>query len=222
MRIAALVPINALSQAKSRLREALGDSERRALVCWMAVRVLRAVRESGVVESVAVISPDAAVLRLAEVHGTVGLRQAHGGLNDGLELGRRWAEQRGFDAILALLADLPLLTAQDVRALIASGTTGAVSDAPGSVVLAPDRAYSGTNGLLLRPATGFPFAFGVESLARHRALAEALGVVPTVFESAGTRFDVDTVADLRALADRGLWTPCAAETLTPTAKGDCA
>jgi len=55
-----------------------------------------------------------------------------------------------------------------------------------------------TNALLLRPPDALPFAFGVGSLARHRA-AEARGLSPRWCDAPGTALDLDTPADLAAL-----------------------
>ena len=75
----------------------------------------------------------------------------------------------------------------------------------GLVVLAPDRAGTGTNALLLRPPGSMPFAFGAGSYARHLALARKHGVAMATYRAAGTAFDVDGPADLAELRAGGLW-----------------
>jgi 2-phospho-L-lactate/phosphoenolpyruvate guanylyltransferase len=199
VRTFALVPLNGLDAAKSRLAGSLTDADRRRLVRWMADRVVGAALSSGVVEAVAVISPDPALLAWARARGAAALRQHAGELNDGLELGRRWALARGADAVLVLLGDLALLRGSEVAELVARARGGAQA-----VVIAPDRASQGTNALLVRPATLMPFAFGERSYGRHLALARDAGVEPAIYRSPGTQFDVDTagdLAELRELAD---------------------
>ena len=203
MTVAAIVPINALPEAKSRLRPLLGDCDRQSLVLWMADRVLAALRDSGVVDAIAVVSPDARVLRWAERRGATPLAQREGGLNDGLELGRRWAVERDAQALRSLFGDLPLLTPAEVAALVEAASAGSER----VVVLAPDRSERGTNGMVLRPALPLPFLFGAESLERHRDAARVHGVEPLSFMSNGTAFDVDMPADVEALVGRGLWHP---------------
>ncbi len=88
MKTFALVPLNGLDAAKSRLAGSLADADRRRLVRWMAHRVVGATVRSGAVEAVAVISPDPALLAWARARGAAALRQHAGELNDGLELGR--------------------------------------------------------------------------------------------------------------------------------------
>jgi 2-phospho-L-lactate guanylyltransferase len=204
MRTVAVVPINRLALAKTRLSRALSAAERRALVEWMAGRTLRALAGSSRIAGIAVVSPDPAARALARAQGAAAIVQRIGGLNDGLELGRQWALQRGADALLVVLADLPRLTSAEVDAMLALG------DGPSGtarVVLAPDQRGHGTNALLLRPPAVIPFSFGAESLGRHRALARYVAVDPLYFRSSGTAGDVDTPDDLRALIRAGLWTP---------------
>jgi len=120
----------------------------------------------------AVITPDAAVLRAAVAAGAIGLRQDGERLNEGLEQGRTWALAAGAEALLIVLGDLPPLARTDVAALLE------LADRPDVAVFAPDRHGTGTNALLLRPPDALPFAFGVGSLARHRAPAAACGLLP--------------------------------------------
>ena len=199
----AIVPINALPAAKSRLRTILGDCDRQGLVLWMAARVLAAIRDSGTVDALAVVSPDPRVLRWARQRGVFPIAQDGAGLNDGLELGRRWALELGSQSLLVLFGDLPLLTPSDVVSLIQSGDVAGER----SVVLAPDRPQRGTNGMLLRPPAALAFQFGAGSLEKHRAAALASNAEPAFFVSSGTSFDVDTPADVETLVSRGLWRP---------------
>ncbi|MGZ3602587.1 MAG: NTP transferase domain-containing protein, partial [Ktedonobacterales bacterium] len=138
----ALIPLNQLAAAKSRLSPALHAAERRALVLWMAGRVLAAVRDSERVAAIGVVSPDPEVLEWAERRGALPVHQLEGDLNAGLELGRSWAQSRRADALLVLLGDLPCLAAREVRDFVALAET-ATRGGP-LVALAPDRHERGT------------------------------------------------------------------------------
>jgi 2-phospho-L-lactate/phosphoenolpyruvate guanylyltransferase len=247
----ALVPLNALAAAKSRLTKVLAVAEREALTLWMASRVLDAVLASRRVDAVAVVSPDPVVLEWASRRGAVALRQRRGselpavgegtlpclpggasheaavlgrhvpvlrsreeytaslppadaGLNEGLELGRRWALAAGADALLVVLGDLPCLHAREVDDMIALADRPA-GEGEAAVILAPDRRERGTNALLVRPPWLVRFTFGAQSLARHQALARYTAVEPVLYRAPGTAFDVDTPANLGELVARGLW-----------------
>lgn len=192
MRTIALVPIKALTAAKSRLAAALDPAARAALTLRALGNVLAALDTPGIAARV-VVTPDEAVLRAAGAAGAIGLRQDGEGLNEGLAQGRAWAVAAGAEALLIVLGDLPLLARADVGAILD------LADRPGVAVFAPDRHGTGTNALLLRPPDALPFAFGVGSLARHRAAAATRGLLPRWYDAPGTALDLDTPADLAAL-----------------------
>ncbi len=204
VRTVAIVPMNRLSLAKSRLASALDPEGRRQLALWMGERVLRAIRESDLVERSAVVSPDPEVMTWARERDIEALSQSEGDLNAGLELGRQWSIAQAADALLVLFGDLPLLAAADVRSLIEAVRS---RDTPAAVALAPDRADTGTNALALRPPGALPFLFGAESFSRHIEAARQFGLDVRVIRRIGTSFDVDTPGDLDELQAQRLWTP---------------
>jgi 2-phospho-L-lactate guanylyltransferase len=64
------------------------------------------------------------------------------------------------------------------------------------VAIAPDRAGTGTNGLVLRPPGVMNFRFGTGSFAAHLAEAERAEVPVVAVNRAGLAFDLDTPEDL--------------------------
>ena len=196
MKTVAVIPAKSLQQAKTRLAAQLSEAERAAISLEMLRSAIGAVRGAPAVQACAVVSPDEDVLNLNL--GFEPLRQAGSGLNSGLELGRRWASEWGADALLIVLADLPLVQASDVAGLI-----DAAERQGRGIVLAPSN-DGGTNALLLRPPDAIRFRFGRESAQKHAQEAERLGLPVTRVRSARLAFDVDTPADLTAyLAERG-------------------
>ncbi|HEV2235449.1 MAG TPA: NTP transferase domain-containing protein, partial [Ktedonobacterales bacterium] len=178
------------------------------LALWLLGRVAGALTSSGAVCATAVVSPDAAVLAWARQAGLVALPQQAGELNDAVALGAGWARRLGADALLVTLGDLPFLTGGEVRALAARGADLArhpSPGAPGSAVLAPDRAGTGTNALYVAPPVALPFVFGAASRERFTALAAQAGVSLDTFTSPGTAFDVDGADDLTLLRRRMGW-----------------
>jgi 2-phospho-L-lactate guanylyltransferase len=198
--IVAIVPVKCLADAKGRLAGRLSPAERVDFTLESLERVLRAIETSRSVGVTLVVSPDARVQARAIAAGADAVGEAKGkvvaGGNDdshnrALEHARAVAIDRWQPAaLLVLAADLPLVTAHDVTSLIALG------DARRCVVLAPDRAGSGTNGLLLRPPDALPFRFGRRSFQQHAAEAERRGLDVHVFRSVGTSHDVDVPGDL--------------------------
>ena len=192
MRTIAIVPIKALTATKTRLAAALAPPDRAALTLRVLGGVLAAL-DTPAITARLVVTPDAAVLRAAHEAGATGLRQEGEGLNEGLAQGRAWALAAGAGTILIVLGDLPLLARDNVTALLA------LADRPQVAVFAPDRHGTGTNALLLRPPDALPFAFGPDSLARHRAAAWARGLPSRAYDAPGTALDLDTPADLAEL-----------------------
>ena len=198
-RIVAVVPVRSLQGGKTRLAGTLTPEARQALSRRMLLHVLEQTLASAAVDRVVVVSPDEEALEVARtVHpSVVALPQGatSPGLNPALDLGRSWAESAGAAALLVLFADLPRLTASDVRDL-------ARQEAP--VALAPDRHGTGTNALRLRLVSGgraFAFAFGVDSAALHLAEARRLGLEAVIHRSPGLSFDLDTADDWRSFVD---------------------
>jgi 2-phospho-L-lactate/phosphoenolpyruvate guanylyltransferase len=201
VKTAAVVPINRLRSAKSRLARYVSESDRRELVYWMAAQVLTSLHLSHRVEHVALVSPDTEVLAWAEDRGVVPLYQESDGLNAGLELGRSWARSSvGAESLVILLGDLPCVVPEEAARFIEYGRLH-------PVVLAPDRTAQGTNGLSLHLEVPLPFAFGAGSLARHQELAREQQITPRLFQAPGLGFDVDSYADLSMLYEFGIWMP---------------
>jgi coenzyme F420-0:L-glutamate ligase/coenzyme F420-1:gamma-L-glutamate ligase len=140
------------------------------------------------------VSPDLDVLDAAEDSGATPLRQRSRGMNPALEEAREKAVADGAASLLILPADLPLLRAPDVEALVGDESEGK------PVAVAPDAARRGTNALLLSPPDALPFLFGPESFGAHLGAARRRGVEARVVERPNLGFDLDTADDLRRLA----------------------
>jgi len=193
----AVVPVKDLRGTKSRLAPVLDPGARAGLTLYMMGRVVRAIREAGVAD-VCVVSPDRMVLDEAKRRGATPLVQESRGLNPALEEGRRRAVELGASTLLVLPADLPLLDAEDVLAVLEEAREGP------SVTISPDGARSGTNGLLIRPPDVLPFAFGPDSFEAHLGAARGRGLDVRVCERPHLAFDLDTAGDLAHLKQSGV------------------
>jgi 2-phospho-L-lactate guanylyltransferase len=189
----ALVPVKPLHLAKGRLASVISAPERRALVLAMLGDVLAALDATDAVSGVIVVSRDAEALALAARLGASVLLDRSDGLNGALAQAAAFTAQCGASALLALPADLPLVSPAEIAGLIAAGEEAGVA-------LAPSR-DGGTNGLYIAAQAALPFLFGPGSLARHVAAAWERGIVPRLFRSPGLELDVDRPADLLLLAE---------------------
>ncbi len=190
-RVAAIIPVGTLEDAKTRLGRALDAEERQDLVERLVRRTVVAALAVQGFDDVLVVSPDRDVLRVAADLGARTLRQRSQGLNAGLIEARDDVIAGGAEALLVLPIDLAFVSPETVAAVLA---ILAQQPAP-AVVLVSDRHGTGTNVLALRPPAVVDFRFGSGSRRAHQDAAEAGGA--TYVEMEGPLvYDIDTPADL--------------------------
>jgi 2-phospho-L-lactate guanylyltransferase len=192
MKTWAIVPVKPLNRAKSRLSGILTPPERRQLTLRMLRYNLETVSGMEHLSGVLVISRDTNALQAAQGIGGVLTLQENGvpHLNGALNHARKLLLTWGVEAILVLPADLPLLAADDLRAMLEMGHQ------PGSVVIAPDRHGQGTNAIFLHPPGIIDFSFGAGSFGRHQAEAQIKGARILTYQSERLALDIDTPDDL--------------------------
>ncbi len=178
--------------AKSRLAAVLGPSERAALALAMLADVLAACAAAPLAGTV-VITDTRAGRDLAATRGARALADPGDGMNAAATAGLRAAAAAGAEAALILPGDVPLVRPDDLRAVVAAGAAGP------AVVVATDRAGTGTNGLLLRPPRVVAPTFGPGSAERHLAAGRRAGARPVRMLRPHLAADVDSPADLEAL-----------------------
>jgi 2-phospho-L-lactate guanylyltransferase len=185
---AVAIPVRSLEGAKSRLGAVLDAEERQELVETLLRRTIAAALEARGVQEVLVVSPDEAVLRLAETAGARPVEQRSRGLNPALHEARDAATAA---RLLIVPADIPGVDAAALERVLAAG------DAAGSpsVVLVPDRHGRGTNALLLDPPDVIDPAFGGDSRTGHAWLASSADAAYAELTDV-LELDVDTPEDL--------------------------
>lgn len=197
MRYQALVPVKTLSEAKSRLAAHLSVNERETLVLDMLHHVLEVLRQSELLEQIAVVSPDKRALEHALAWGAQAMREEAAGHNPALHAAALRARMAGATALLTISADLPLLTVQDIRAMIARSASHAV-------VLAPSREGTGTNALLVRPPLAVPYLFGPHSFQDYVQAATQRQLSVSIYNSTSLAWDIDTIDDIDGLRNHEL------------------
>ncbi len=193
----ALIPMKDLAGAKMRLADVLDRNERSELALAMLTDVIEACRTSACFDVIAVVSSDSEVFWHARELGAKPLAEPAtlSGLNDGLTFAQRYMARRVAVAELVILpADIPLVRADDVRAVVdALGAHGERA----AIVRARD---NGTNALAMRPPEAVPMRFGRSSADAHVAAAREGGVEMIEIVNERLAFDVDAPEDLEALA----------------------
>ena len=180
---AVLVPVKAFVDAKVRLAAVLAPAEREALARTMAEGVLRAAAPL----PVTVVCADEGVAAWARAHGA-GVAWTPGqGLNGAVHAGVAALRDAGTAQVIVAHADLPF--AADVTAVAWFA----------GVTLVPDRHDDGTNVACVPAASGFTFAYGPGSFARHRAEARRLGLPLRILRDPALGWDVDNPVDLEGV-----------------------
>jgi 2-phospho-L-lactate/phosphoenolpyruvate guanylyltransferase len=193
VRTAAILPVKSFGAAKQRLGSLLGSGSRHALAQAMFQDVLSALRKVEGIEQIVIVASEPSVEFAADEQVVLIEDELRDGQSAAAATGIRWAVEQGFERVLLVPGDTPLLSAAELDALLAN--------APEAVVIVPDRHGTGTNGLLLQPPTAIEPSFGPDSLQRHTAAADAAGVAHRVERLPSLIFDVDTSDDLAVVAE---------------------
>lgn len=192
MDVRVIIPVRPLEEGKTRLAASLSPAERRALNQRFFMHVLDVCRAVLPADRCFVISRSADVLDQARARGVQAIVETGHGLNAALEQAARAASSDGQEAILALSTDLPLLSRDDLEAMIIAGERA-------DMVIAPDSARTGTNALLMRRPGLVSYCYGSDSFSKHRAAALMSGLSIEIIERPGLSRDIDTPDDLADL-----------------------
>jgi 2-phospho-L-lactate guanylyltransferase len=106
-------------------------------------------------------------------------------------------EEQGVAAVLRLPADIPLVQARDLDALLDPAARGPAA------VLVPSQDGLGTNALLRSPPLVFPSRFGADSLQSHLQEARSRGLQVTVRKMSRLALDLDLASDLERFGSEG-------------------
>jgi 2-phospho-L-lactate/phosphoenolpyruvate guanylyltransferase len=197
--IALMIPVKSFQNAKCRLAGLLSPAERAELAYAMYLDVAESLSRAPVIAAgkevqVFLLSNAQAAIEHAESIGWEVLHEEQqSSESESVDRASMLLKQRGFQGVLRLPADIPLMTAEDVQQLL---HLAAVS---GPVLLVPSHQGSGTNALLRCPPDLFPSRFGPGSLLLHQEEARRAGVEPRIARIARIAMDVDEPADLRRL-----------------------
>jgi 2-phospho-L-lactate guanylyltransferase len=158
--------------------------------------VLAALQHVAQLDPVLVVTTDDTVAGIAARFGAQVLREASDrGHSHAAIAGFACAQSQGAVRALALPADAPLVTSDELRSLVEIDPALA---GPG-VTLVPNQAGEGTNGFLVSPPGVLQPSFGPGSFARHRAHAAEHGIECRVRHLPGLALDIDEPSDLARL-----------------------
>ena len=190
--IAAIVPVKALAESKSRLFPERARRDVEALSLAMMGDLIACLRAVPEIALVAVVTPDADVARAAEADGARALLRADPGLNPAIEAAGAAVAGEG-DGVIVVLGDVAAADPAEIAQLLAAAPERGVA-------LAPSR-DGGTSALVRRPRDVIPARFGRDSAKRHREVAAASGVPLVELALPSLAIDVDRAEDARAILE---------------------
>ena len=192
-RVCAVIPVKLLAQTKGRLTPLLSRDERQGLACAMLADVLSALTRSRSLSGVFVVTGDAiaaAIARSASAQVIDDRRNC--GITGAVSQASQHLIETGVQGMLVIPADVPLVTAADVDAIVAAhGRAPAVTAVAAGV-------DGGTNALLSSPPDAIPFCFGHDSFRLHCEAARARSIEPRVLELQRVAQDLDRPDDIAA------------------------
>lgn len=193
-----VVPVRGITNGKSRLAGALNAGARTRLNRQLLERTLTVVNCWRGLTRCVVVSPCEEALATAAHLGASGVLETPdaAGLNGAAALGASYASDRGARSILVLPCDLPYLTPESLTAVTHAAKTTR------HMVIAPDKAGTGTNALLMSAQRPFEFRYGEQSFARHLLLSAERGWTAAICARPELAFDLDTPEDLAAWQER--------------------
>ncbi len=218
----AVVPAKDLAQAKQRLAGVLSAEERQGLAQAMLEDVLVALSGVPALAGIIVVTREAVLAATARSFGArVVADLRHEGPSAAITLAAQELAAEGAVGMLAVPADVPLLTPEEIAEIAA-----APPSLP-AVTLVPALADMGTNGIALAPVDAIPVQFGKQSFFHHLETALERGITPRILRLAGIGLDIDRPEDLAAFLalrsathSRAFLDRCGAEARLPEARGE--
>ncbi len=199
-----LLPVKDFGRAKSRLAPALSNAARAQLARRMCRHVLQTLKGCSALAGILVLSDSEQVLQWAKKYDVCAepepaLLHAAWPLGAIIDDGLLRLQQKGAQAALVLMSDLPLLDTAEVTQLLS--LLGGCD-----MVIAPDLREQNTNALALRLGGHMPTAFGSgDSFIRHLQKAAQSEMRVAVHRASGLGFDVDLPQDYIELVSHAQW-----------------
>jgi len=191
---ALLIPVKDTANAKTRLAGLLSPEERARLAWAMFEDVSHAVAATTKADRTFVVSSFGPAINRARRFGwEVLIEQTQESESASVDWASRLLAEQGFDTVMRLPADIPLVEAPDIDALLS------IELKPPGAVLVPSREGTGTNAIIRTPPHLFQSKFGPNSLQLHKEEAARVGAVCSVVTNERIALDIDEPEDLRWL-----------------------
>jgi 2-phospho-L-lactate guanylyltransferase len=195
MNVSLLIPVKGFRNAKQRLSPLLGVADREILAETMFRDLLKQAVAARGLKAVYVVTGDDKVAALAAEFGAQIIREpAENGETGAVDFARIDLKNRGWEAVLIIPGDLPLVRTQDIEQILAQVPSDATAP---FALLVPSHDHLGTNALLLAPPDLIKLRFGYDSFTFHMSQVTAHGLPIRFFENTAIALDIDEPKDLQ-------------------------
>jgi 2-phospho-L-lactate/phosphoenolpyruvate guanylyltransferase len=197
MNVAALLPVKGFRNAKQRLSPLLTSAAREQLAETMFRDVLGQVRIARGLVATFVVTGDEKVAAIAAAAGAEIIREAEEkGETTAVDFARLELKSAGYEAVLIIPGDMPLVRAADIEHVLAQVPEGATAP---FALLVPSHDRLGTNALLLAPPDVIKLRFGYDSFTFHMTQVKAQGLPIHTIENEHIALDIDEPKDFDRL-----------------------
>lgn len=187
-KIAIVIPVKG-KNPKGRLSSLFDERERKQLQLAMLEDALQSVSNAKKLRQTYVVSSDLDILKFAERFGVGAIvEERDGGVNDAVQKAISVLEE--YDGWMVMPADIPLVTANDIRTVLELVRMGS------SLVVSPSEDYSGTNLLLMSRKGTIALHYDDDSFNKHVREASDNKVPFAVYYSENVGFDIDRAQDV--------------------------
>jgi 2-phospho-L-lactate/phosphoenolpyruvate guanylyltransferase len=191
----AVVPLKNIRQAKRRLAPLLTPQERSELMLAMVCDVLTALQRTSGLAGILLVSRAPEAVELARGFAIDLYAEAAGAdLSESVQAaGGFLLANRDAAGTLIIPADVPLVTASDVHAVLHDHER---------LTLVPDSEGDGTNCIASTPPNLIRYRFDGHSFKPHAEAAYGIGITPRIVRNENFGIDVDTPRDLLRVLER--------------------
>ena len=189
MKIAAIIPVKPLSQAKTRLQ--LGAQQKEELCKTMLEEILHVLTTSPKIDEVVVVTREQKASDICkrfnakEVFDT-----AKKNVNDAVSLADRYLLENKFDASIVLPQDIPFIKTQDIDFMLQYMMP------PNFAIVVPSRKFDGTNALVRMPVDLMETHYDEDSYKIHVNTAKERTLNASLVFVKRIMWDVDNNEDL--------------------------
>jgi 2-phospho-L-lactate guanylyltransferase len=195
---ALLIPVKDPQNSKTRLSSLLSLEERRRLAWTMFEDASRAVADSRQADLIVLVTSFAPAIERARALGwEVLIEPSQVSESASVDWASHILDESGFDVVMRLPADLPLVEAEDIDAVLSIDLKS-----PGALLI-PSRDGTGTNAIIRTPPNLFPSRFGPNSFSLHKGEAARAGVECMIVNNASIALDIDEPADVELFIKSG-------------------